>query len=45
MVKEGTCKAANSLHGKDNFHASLSLLILPSAYVAATLCYADTKVK
>lgn len=46
MVKEGTCKAAISLDGKeDSFHASLSLLSLPSAHVAATLCHADTKVK
>lgn len=46
MVKEGTRKAATSLHGKeDNFHASLPLLSLPLAYVTATLCHADIKVK
>lgn len=46
MVKEGTCKAATSLHGrKDNFHASPPLLSLPLAYVTATLCHADIKVQ
>lgn len=46
MVKEETCKAATSLHGrKDNFHASLPLLSLPLAYIAATLCRADIKVQ